>query len=464
MWKIVSILIVTTIALSEGFESHLLTTGFSGPSGIQVTDMNLDGIQDVLGSAWNAGEVSYWLNSGGSQPEWERFLVTDSLLKASFCSAGDVNSDGVIDVAASGWEPGKIVVFLGSTDGSWTEYVIDNSFVFAHEVHLVDIDLDGALDVVAAAAGPVSIVWWRNNGGTPDTWQRDEVSTDLTGGRSVCAADFDGDGDVDLAGCGMTCDDIRWWENSGDPVPEWTEHSVDVYYNGAHMVRAEDINGDGHIDIAGAGFVVGRPGIWLNSGTVPVEWEKHLVTDNIGQALGVDLPDLNCDGLPDLAVTSQNPRQLSVWINNGGSPSTWEKNLVDGTILGAWPLGSGDFNEDGYIDLVAGGNGAGFIRWYENMLTSGVAQTELNPGLITSASNPARGCVTFSVQQEGIERVRVSVTDLAGRTVCEIWDGVLSGAERSFSWDGTNSSEGVYLIRAETSSGALSVRKVTLLN
>ena len=464
MLKFALLLLVSGTMLSAGFETHTVSTGFWGPSGIHVTDMNGDELPDILGSAWNDNEISYWLNSGDPLPEWERHLVTDSLYDASFCSACDVNQDGLIDIAATGWEPGKVMVFLGNSDGSWTEYTVTKSLDFAHEVHLVDVDQDGLPDIIAAAAGAVSIVWWKNNGETPDQWDREDISTDLSGGRSVCAADFDGDGDVDLAGCGMTCDDIRWWENSGDPVPEWTEHSVDVYFNGAHMVRAGDINGDGHIDLAGAGFIVGRPGIWLNSGTVPVTWEKHLIADNIGQALGVDLPDLNCDGLPDLAATSQNPHQISVWINNGGPPSTWEKNQVDGTIVGAWPLGSGDFNGDGNTDLAAGGNASGYIRWYENNTSEGVTGTCSEQIMNISTANPSEGIVTVTVQLEETETVKITVLDFAGRRLCSLWEGLLPVGGASFTWDGTNCSTGVYLIRAESSSGILSVKRVTLLN
>ena len=282
----------------------------------------------------------------------------------------------------------------------------------------------------------------------------------------MCFGDFDGDGDTDMAGCSLESDDIMWWENSGDSVPEWTEHEIEDFFNGAHMIRSCDMNCDGFTDLVCAAFVNGKIGIWYNSGTVPVEWEKQLISGSFGLALGVEPVDINGDGLPDFAATSMNPDQLAYWLNNGDLLSTWEKTVVDEALLDGWPIGSGDFNCDGREDLTAGASGAGYIRWYANMPGTGIT---ISPASFSMYfSNPSRSSVNVTLNQTAPGRAALSVLDLSGRTVCNLYRGPAAGGLTEHVWNGCSDNgticgEGVYLIRAESSSGEVIVEKVTLL-
>ena len=78
------------------------------------------------------------------------------------------------------------------------------------------------------------------------------MDLDFDGARSVYAADIDGDGDMDIMGAGGVAGDITWWENTDGSGTAWTEHGVDLDFDGAHSVYAADIDGDGDMDITGA--------------------------------------------------------------------------------------------------------------------------------------------------------------------------------------------------------------------
>lgn len=463
------LLLLSGVSVADPFQQHTVVTGFWAPAGISVHDMNADGHPDILGAAWNDDEISFWLNSGETVPVWTEVVVEESLDGAAFCSAADVNSDGITDIAACGFYADAVVIYLGQASGEFTGYTLADDLDEAHEVHLSDVNGDGLQDCIAAAGGSCSIALWINSGSAPDTWNRYDVCLDMTGGRSVCIGDYDNDGDIDLAGCGLTCDDIRWWENSGEAVPEWTEHTIEDFFNGAHMIRAADMNNDGFTDLVCAAFGNGKIGVWYNSGTTPVEWDKQLIAGSFGLALGVEPVDLNGDGMLDFAGTSMNPDQLAYWLNNGDMPSTWEKTIVDNALQDGWPIGSGDINGDGREDLTAGANGAGYIRWYENQLGTGISAGDDTPSLYLFTENPCLGSVLVSLIMNSTENVSLRVLDISGRTVFDLFSGTLASGEFDFFWpgkdeEGTICASGVYLIRAETTSGEMSLRKVTLLN
>ena len=79
------------------------------------------------------------------------------------------------------------------------------------------------------------------------------VDGSLDGARSVYATDMDGDGDVDIVGAGEEYDDISWWINDGNPKQAgWTEYTIDASFDAASSVYATDMEGDGDVDVLGA--------------------------------------------------------------------------------------------------------------------------------------------------------------------------------------------------------------------
>ena len=74
------------------------------------------------------------------------------------------------------------------------------------------------------------------------------------GAHSVYTADLNGDGYMDVLGAGYLCNDITWWENVDGSGTSWTEHIVDGDFAGTRSVYSADVNGDGYMDVLGAAY------------------------------------------------------------------------------------------------------------------------------------------------------------------------------------------------------------------
>jgi squalene-hopene/tetraprenyl-beta-curcumene cyclase len=118
-------------------------------------------------------QVVWYENTGEPRaiPTWKPHKV--GLLPYAFeATAGDIDGDGDLDIAATAWSKGdRVVWFENSGDGRWSQHVVRTDFRAANQVILADLNGDGHVDIVASAddgsrrvQGSLEVRWWRNDG------------------------------------------------------------------------------------------------------------------------------------------------------------------------------------------------------------------------------------------------------------------------------------------------------------
>lgn len=172
---------------------------------------------------------------------------------------GDLDNDGDLDIVrGNSWFEN-----LDGKGQSWKEH---NSLVppggnrpdiygLALRTWCIDIDNDNDLDIIEAEADtPDGRVFWFENLGDAGSFKFHPITSASTGQdfHSLAVADFDGDGDMDIASGGgpLSRDDYKLfiWENLSGNGSSWKEH---VILEGieVHEIVAGDVDNDGDPDI-----------------------------------------------------------------------------------------------------------------------------------------------------------------------------------------------------------------------
>lgn len=364
---------ITLNAQTTNFQSHIVDNDFAGPAGIYATDIDNDGIIDIVSAGADANTIAWWQNDGNSPVVWTKHIVDDNFATAIYVTADDINGDGHMDILAAGWDENELAWWMnnGEYNIEWTKYTVKQSFVNAHEIMAYDIDLDGDLDIIGVSAGLHTISWFENNGGVPVNWIEHIIDTSFGGARSVDASDIDGDGDIDLCGAALEDNEIAWWLNDGGVPINWTKITVTPYFSMSHKIHLTDMDMDGDIDILGTGYLSGIS--WYrNNGGDSITWDRQIITGNSTTVIAWAV-DLDLDSDKDIIASSQGSGYLSYYINEGNNSLDFDFNLLE-YFPGAWPLHYGDIDLDGDPDIVSGGNSANEIKWFQNdIITSDIA-------------------------------------------------------------------------------------------
>ena len=265
--------------------ARTITTGADRARSVYAADVDGDGDLDALSASFDDDTIAWYENAdldsdGVPDASWTARPITTSADGAISVFAGDVDSDGDLDVLSASYYGNEIAWYENAdanSDGvpEWTARTITTAINQGRSVYAADVDGDGDLDALSASFNDDTIAWYENadldSDGVPDaSWTARTITTGADGAVSVFAADVDGDGDVDALSASFNDDTIAWYENGdtdSDGVPEWTAHTLTTAAAGAHSVYVADVDGDGDLDALSASMGDDKIA-WYRQGTM----------------------------------------------------------------------------------------------------------------------------------------------------------------------------------------------------
>lgn len=238
-------------------------------------------------------------------------------------AVGDINGDSLDDIFFGSSKRERSAIFFQKTDGTFdrnTSVVIANDSVFEDvDAVFADIDNDGDLDLAVASGG--NEYWGESeflkqriyvNDGTGKFTERITLKDAYMTGSCVVAADFDGDGLVDL-----------FFGGRAEPKNYGITPRSYLFKN----------NGDGKFEDVTKQFADGLA--------------------DIGMVRDAEWSDIDKDGDPDLILAVEWDA-ITIFLNEVDS---FER-LKVGTQTGWWSFVlSDDFDGDGDMDILAGNVG-----------------------------------------------------------------------------------------------------------
>lgn len=255
-----------------------------------------------------------------------------------------------------------ILITGANAQTTFEKQVIDDYFGGTASVCAADVDADGKLDVLAAGSTG-GLAWWRNHGGMEPSWSRQPIDADFNNGISIVTADIDSDQHLDVVACSMDLNQVAWWQNDGGFPINWTKHVIDYTFGGAHEVFVCDFDDDGDPDVFGAAASGNCLAWWRNDGGT---WQRQNIALNFVGVRSLVAADLDADGDKDVVGAALDANKIAWWRNDGGNPVTWTEQVLSEQFYGAHRVNVCDMDFDGDSDILATAFASNEIAWWRN--------------------------------------------------------------------------------------------------
>jgi hypothetical protein len=297
---------------NQQFIEHNIDNNWDGASEVHAGDLDGDGDIDVIGVAYGSDEIAWYENDG--EMNFTKFMLVTNYLDAHFARMHDLDDDNDMDIVTCAQTDGKITWWENTGYPNFTGHEIDINFHGCRQIEVFDLDNDGDADILTVVGFRGQIAWYENDGN--QVFQKHIIRGNYNAFWAK-PYDFNGDSAWDILGCavgwyGVDEDDISWFENDGN-MNFSNQHIIDIIYGNPQSVEAADFDLDGDLDIAAAMSYYDGISWWENDQNTT--FTKHNLSQDFHYAKSVSVPDLDRDGDPDIIGTSSYTGNISWWQN-----------------------------------------------------------------------------------------------------------------------------------------------------
>ena len=303
---------------------------------------------------------------------------------AQSATIADVNNDGESDILVANFGSDNVSVLLSDGAGGFTPTEVSPHQTGEGPGSIVTADFngDGNLDLATANSGSNDISILLGDGA--GAFLESDFSPVMAGNRpdSVISTDVDGDGASDLVVANGSSDDVSVLLGDGSGAFAEAGGSPIAIGGGASQALAADVNGDKNIDLVVANRDDDNVSILLGdgSGGFVAAASSPIAVGNSPEDLS--LVDLNNDGELDVATANANSDDISVLLGDGSagfSESPGSPFPVAADAGSTRSIDFGDFDEDGNIDLIASSSRDGQVSILQGDGTGGFAAAAESP-------------------------------------------------------------------------------------
>jgi hypothetical protein len=404
----------------------------TSPLRVALGDFDNDGTADLV-LVMEGNSVAVYLGNGDGSFAPTPSATLTAGLGALSVATGELDGDGLVDIAVGNFESDNVSVFYSDGDGTFTEGGGSPFAVGAEEpfsVAIGDLTGDGRGDIATAnrgtnASGENAISVLVAN---PSGFYTSAPGSPLTGeyqSSAIAMGQVDSSASIDLVTASMPNNGVVVKRGGGDgtfvlppgPPATYPSHQTSA-------LTLADFNDDGLDDVAlPIGTSVGEAAdnsVWVfesdsNGSLAAASGDPYSISPaSFPSEIGSG--DFNGDGWPDI-VTGNGSDNLTVLLNNEGAEPEM---VVDPLELefGELPVGEASAGQE----VTISNEGSAPLE-VSNLLTAGFASSDyvLDTGTCLDESvAPGEKCtveVTFTPSDVGVREAALTITEGEGTTV-----------------------------------------------
>jgi sugar lactone lactonase YvrE len=341
-----------------------------------VMDFSGDGKPDIVWRNASSGENYIWYMNGVAR-NGGLYLETVEDQNWKIVGAGDFNGDGKADILWRNTSTGEIYAWYMNgavrAGGDYLETVTDQNW---QVTGAMDLNGDGSVDILwRNASTGENYVWYMNKTSreagaflepVPDcSWKMSDTGSATPTASPAIGPDFDADGKPDILWRNSSTGQVLIWTMDGVKQKGYNPSVEYVEDQNWRIAGLADFNGDGKVDILWRNYATGENYIWYMNGTVKsggtyLETSPDLAWKIVGTG------DFNGDGKADILWRNTSTGDNYVWCLNGVVRN--ETVYLDSVTDPSWEIvGTGDFNGDGKVDILwrNASTGVNYI-WFMN--------------------------------------------------------------------------------------------------
>ena len=300
---------------TPAFALNVVTTGAYHALSVAASNINAETGLDILSTSANPDNKVAWYRNNPLGTFGPQNVLSTVAASPSSITVSDLDGNGIPDLVVTSGNDNTLAWFQGATPvggiPQYTRRVIATNQPRAVAAAIADIDGDGWPDVLCAtpfvgdAASGVGnrVTWFRNTthdvGTVAPFFGSGQVITGYAqGAYSVASADLNSDGKPDAVAASLSGSKVTWYENLGGGSFGWNagspaanEHLISATspYFEAISVATADFNQDGTIDVVAGSNGDGNVLAWLNRGGQCALASVNTAPATIGQGVRDDV-------------------------------------------------------------------------------------------------------------------------------------------------------------------------------
>jgi hypothetical protein len=468
-----SLLVIIPLAL--GFSSIMngqtisfgnrvvVSNNASGAISTHAADIDGDGDLDVLSASRYDNKIAWYANVDGEGTFGGQQIVSYSSSRPMRVHSADFDNDGDVDILASSWNDNDFV-WLENTAGdgsSWTEHMINGYAAGIIGIYAADFNGDGWIDVVSANRSASSIVWHPNLGGG-NMGPGIILNSSAGGAGGVYGADIDNDGDIDILSASMYDNEIAWYINLDGTGTFSGEQIISSLADGANCVKAADINGDGTLDVVSTSRDDDKIAWYSNIDGVGNFGPEQIVSTSTDHAIYVEAADFDLDGDLDLVSASHWDDEISIFENIDGAGTFGAQQILSNSAMEATSVFVADVDADGLPDVLCSSMADAKISLFRNLTIVEVAEASEKPFdfSMNCYPNPFNPQTTIVFDLQETQYLNISVYNQNGQKVTQLPGGLYERGTNTVPFNAAAFPSGIYYCQIETGQNIRSIKMI----